>query len=202
MDTPHDLAELHRRFLELLPFIERHGRVYFRHLKCLHRLEEMLAEMVATAWKWFLKLVKKGKDPADFPTTLAAFLARAVRSGRRLCGQERARDVLSTRAQQRKGFTVQSFPEHDSGTEDNTTLDALRDSTKSPPDEAAAFRIDFPAWLKRQTERNRRIAVDMSMGEKTKELADKYGTTQGRISQLRREFHDDWERFTGHPNDA
>jgi hypothetical protein len=46
-------------------------------------------------------------------------------------------------------------------------------------------------------ERNRRIAVDLSLGERTRDLADRYGTTQGRISQLRREFHDDWRRFTG-----
>jgi len=198
MSSPDPTAcELHRRFLDILPIIERHGRCYFRHLRCIHRLEEALAEMRAIAWKWFLKLVARGKDAAGFRTTLAVFLARAVRNGRRLCGQERARDVLSSRAQQRKGFTVQSFPEHDSGTEDNTTLDALRDNTKSPPDEQAAFRIDFHAWLKRQTDRNRRIAVDMSMGDKTKELADKYGTTQGRISQLRREFMEDWLHFTG-----
>src|SRR5262245_169802 len=37
----------------------------------------------------------------------------------------------------------------------------------------------------------------MALGERTKDLAARYGTTQGRISQLRREFHDDWRRFTG-----
>jgi hypothetical protein len=194
-----DAAALHARFLAILPAVEKHGRVYFRHLKCLHRLEEILAEMRALAWKWFLKLVQKGKDAAHFPSMVASFAARAVRSGRRLCGQEKAKDVLSSRAQQRKGFCVQSFPEHDSSVDDNATLDALRDNTKSPPDEQAAFRIDFPAWLLRQTERNRRVAVDMSMGEKTKDLADRYGTTQGRISQLRREFKDDWAAFCDAP---
>src|SRR5262245_43684394 len=86
---------LHRRFLQIMPAIARHGRVYFRHLRCWHRLQEALAEMVALAWKWFLRLADKGKDAAAFPATIAAFAARAVRSGRRLCGQEKARDVLS-----------------------------------------------------------------------------------------------------------
>src|SRR5262249_1716153 len=113
--TEHSVAgptaeALHRRFLEIVPVIERHGKVYFRHLKCWHRVREALAEMVAIAWKWFLKLVQKGKDAAAFPTVIAAYAARAVRSGRRLCGQERARDVMSPRAQQRKGFSVQSLP--------------------------------------------------------------------------------------------
>jgi hypothetical protein len=188
---------LHQRFLALLPVIERHGQVYFRHLKCRHRLQEALAEMTAIAWKWFLRLVARGKDAAAFPTVIASYAARAVRSGRRLCGQEKSKDAMSTVAQQRRHFTVQTLPEVESGVEDNDAIDALRDNTRTPPDQQAAFRIDYPAWLRRQTERNRRIAVDMSMGERTKDLAERYGTTQGRISQLRREFHDDWLRFTG-----
>jgi hypothetical protein len=65
---PACLDALHHAFLAILPAIERHGRVYFRHLRCLHRLEEALAEMTALAWRWFLRLVQQGKDPADFPT--------------------------------------------------------------------------------------------------------------------------------------
>jgi hypothetical protein len=194
-DTPNAEA-LHRRFLTILPAVERHGHVYFRHLKCPHRLQEVLAEMAAIAWKWFLRLVAKGKDAADFPTVIAAYAARAVRCGRRLCGQEKSKDALSSRAQQRKGFTVQSLPDHETGTEHNDTIDALKDNTRTPPDEQAAFRIDYPNWLKRLGERNRRIAQDMALGERTKDLADRYGTTQGRISQLRREFRDDWRQFT------
>jgi hypothetical protein len=188
---------LQRRFLEIMPAIERHGKVYFRHLKCWHRLQEALAEMVALAWKWFLRLVHKGKDAADFPTVIAVYAARAVRSGRRLCGQERSKDALSTVAQQRRHFTVQTLPDVESGTEDNATVDALRDNTKSPPDQQAAFRIDYPAWLSQLGERNRRIAQDMALGEKTRDLAGKYGTSQARISQLRTAFRDDWRRFTG-----
>ena len=56
---------------------------------------------------------------------------------------------MSPRAQQRKHFAVQSLPDQDSGSDDNSTIEALRDNTKSPPDEQAAFRIDFPAWLAR-----------------------------------------------------
>src|SRR5262249_26379129 len=120
--------EMQRRFLAILPVLERHGRVCFGHFKCRHRLEEALAEMAALAWKWFLRLVEQGKDGGDFPTTIATFAARAVRTGRRLCGQERARDVLSPRAQRRKHFTVQALPAHETGTEDNATVDALRDN--------------------------------------------------------------------------
>ena len=35
--------------------------------------------------------------------------------------------------------------------------EALTDNTQTPPDEAAAFRIDFPIWLMSWSERDRRI---------------------------------------------
>src|SRR5262249_55074082 len=55
---------LQRRFLVILPVIERHGRVCFGRLRCRHRLEEALAEMAALAWKWFLRMIEQGKDAA------------------------------------------------------------------------------------------------------------------------------------------
>jgi hypothetical protein len=42
------LADLHTRFLVLLPKIETHGRIYFRYLRP-HRKEEVLQEMRALA---------------------------------------------------------------------------------------------------------------------------------------------------------
>jgi hypothetical protein len=44
-------------------------------------------------------------------STLATVAARAVRSGRRVCGQERAKDELSALAQQRHGFVVEKLPD-------------------------------------------------------------------------------------------
>ena len=34
-------------------------------------------------------------------------------------------------------------------------------------------------------------------GERTLDVSRKHGLTPARISQLRRDFHDDWERFGG-----
>jgi hypothetical protein len=73
----------------------------------------------------------------------------------------------------------------------------LRDNTQSPVPDQAAFRIDFPVWLSQLGARNRDIATDMAQDQRTGELAAKHGTTPGRISQLRREFHTDWQRFHG-----
>ena len=82
---------------------------------------------------------------------------------------------------------------------DNPLAEALHDNTRTPPDEQCAFRIDFPAWRATHAERNRRVLDDLMVGERTLDVAARHGLSAGRISQLRREFHDDWEHFTADP---
>jgi hypothetical protein len=188
---------LHEAFLTfVLPKVLSHGQVWSRHIKCPHRRDDFIAEMVGLSWKWFLRLVERGKDPTAFPTALASFAARAVRSGRRVAGQEKARDVLSPLAQARHNFVAEKLPDHETLTSNLLTL-ALQDNRKSPPDEQCAFRMDFPAWLDLLGDRNRRIAEDMMVGERTLDLAAHHGISPARVSQLRREFRQDWRLFCG-----
>jgi hypothetical protein len=181
-------------FLSILPRIELHARIYFRHVRCQHRREDYVAEAVALAWAWCLRLVHGGKDPRAFPSALATFAARAAGSGRRVCGQERAKDVLSPVAQVRHGFLVRRLSDRDTlGC--HPLSDALADNTRTPPDEQVAFRIDFPAWLAVLGDRDRRIAETLMLGDRTADVAAQFGLSPARVSQLRRAFHDDWERF-------
>ena len=113
-------GDLHARFLSFLPRIELHGRVCFRHLRFPHRRQDAIQEMVALCWKWFVRLAERGRDATRFPSALATYAAKAVRSGRRLTGMERAKDVLSPLAQQRQGFAVVKLP--DRGTLNGTPL--------------------------------------------------------------------------------
>jgi hypothetical protein len=57
------------------------------------------------------------------------------------------------------------------------------------------FRIDFPAWLKTLTGRERRMIRLMARNERTLDLSRQFELSPARISQLRREFRDDWLRF-------
>lgn len=197
---PHTSA-LHRGFLQLLPRLQLHGRIYFRHLKCRQQQQDALAEMTALAWKWYVRLVERGKNPARFPSMLATFAARAVRSGRRLCGQEKAKDALSSLAQQRHGFSVGKLPDF-STLNSNPLEEALQDNTKTPPPEAAAFRIDFPLWRRTHKRRNRQLIDRMLQGERTHTLARQFRLSPARISQLRRQFHDDWSAFCADRSEA
>jgi hypothetical protein len=192
----HSSPDLQFAFLSILPRIEKHGRIYFRHLRCPETKADAVGEMVALSWRWFVRLAQRGKDATQFPSVLATFAARAVRSGRRLCGKEKAKDVLSPEAQRRHGFVVTKLP--DVSTLHGSPLDeALRDNTRSEVPEQVAFRLDFPAWRLTRTDRDRRVIDDMMAGEGTMALADRYGLSPARVSQLRREFHADWQTFCG-----
>jgi hypothetical protein len=190
------LSPLHAAFLSVVPRIEAHGRVYFRHLKCPDRREDAVAEMVALSWLWFLRLAGKGKDATRFPAALATYSARAVRAGRKLAGKDRAGDVLSPMAQSRCGFTVRSLPCH-STLSGNPLEEALTDNTRSPVPDQVSFRIDWPCWLATHGDRDRRIINALMVGERTGDVASRHGLTAGRISQLRARFREDWLSFTG-----
>ena len=201
------------RFVAFLPRIDLHARIYFRFLPHDHK-EEAVAETVALAWRWFVRLAERGKDAAQFVSALASYAARAVLSGRRLCGQLPAKDVLSEVAQRRHGFTVQALPQSTRHPFDEVYMsvhgqrhidaleEMLRDNTVTPPPDQAAFRIDFAAWRRTRTERDRRLMADLMLGERTSHVSRKYGITAGRVSQLRREFHDDWVRYSGADTDG
>src|SRR5262249_55416559 len=101
--------DLAASFQVLLPRLERHARICFRHLQA-HNKHDAIAEAVALPWKWSFRSVRRGKAPAAFPSALATFAVRAVINGRRLCGNEKDHDVLSRLGQRRRGFTVCSLP--------------------------------------------------------------------------------------------
>jgi hypothetical protein len=187
---------LQQHFLSILPRIELHAQVSFRHLKCPGKKADAIAEVVAVAWKWFLRAIAKGKDVDAFVSALAGYAARHVRGGRKVWGKDRRNDVLSPLCQQRHGFAVDKLAEVDALT-GNPLSDALADNTRSPVPDQVAFRLDFPNWLASLGVRNRRIAEEMALGHRTLDLAARHGTTPGRVSQLRREFRDGWWRFCG-----
>jgi hypothetical protein len=190
------LARLQAAFLALLPRIELHAQVSFRHVRCPGKRADALAETVAVAWKWFRRDVERGKDVTAFVSALATYAARHVRSGRRVWGKARSGDVLSPQCRQRRSFTVSPLPVA-STLNGNAFDEALQDNTQSPVPEQAAFRLDFPAWLARRCERDRRLVEDLMAGERTLDAARKHGLTPGRVSQLRRALHDDWRAFCG-----
>jgi hypothetical protein len=69
-----------------------------------------MAEMIALAWKWCVRLHERGKDSNEFLMKFVSFLARGVNNGRRLLGMSGPKDVVNAATQRRHGFTVEPLP--------------------------------------------------------------------------------------------
>jgi hypothetical protein len=195
------VCHLHATFLTILPRIITHGQAYFRFLQCPIAREDAIAEMVAVAWKWHLRIAQRGKDVSEFVSTVATFAARAVNCGRRLTGMEKPKDVLSHRAQREHGFKVESLPAFSPGSS-SPFLEALRGNTETPVVDQVIFRQDFPDWRRTRTDRDRRIIDQLMVGERTSAVAARFGLSPSRISKLRHELHRDWRQFCGDYEEA
>src|SRR5258706_13948141 len=152
-------------FLAVLPAIQTHARIVFRHLP-RERREDAVQEVVASACVSYQVLAAKGKLDVAHPGSLATFAVRHVRNGRHVGGsQDAARDVLSKVAQRRHSFEISSY-EGQTGQEDDWRQVALEDR-KTPIPDLAAFRIDFAQWLRTLSDRDRRIINAFISGEPT-----------------------------------
>jgi hypothetical protein len=104
-------------------------------------------------------------------------------------------DVISEYAQHQKNFQVE--PLHYFDQEENCWEQILIEDKRATPAEVAACRIDFAEWLHRLTARLRKIALALASGETTKGVAEQFGLSPARISQLREWLKKSWEAFQG-----
>src|SRR5579872_5326243 len=156
-------------FQALLPHLRMQSRIAFRDVPCPGRRADLVAEVIALAWKWLLRLHERGKDVLPFAMRFVRLIVHGVRCGRRLGRQDRAEDVLSPAAQYRHGFKVEPlvtapglYHEMRTGPGDGQRqLDAyeerLRDNARTPPPDAAAFSIDFPRFVAGLSGRDREL---------------------------------------------
>jgi len=181
----------HAAFLSLLPRLQVHARVRFRHLNFTER-EEAVADAVAYAYVSYLRLTRRGRNPTDFPTAFAHFVARAVANGRRVVRRLSVRDLMAARSRGERACVHHlDDPMPDGGC---WWRDAATDWRVAVP-EQAAFNLDFPAWLDTLPTPKRELAGLLAHGHGTGEAAGLTGLSAGRVSQLRRELAASWVAF-------
>ena len=192
---PDDVVpEWHHRFLALVPAVRRCAEFSFRTLRPDLR-REMVDEAVVNALAAFARLVERGKEDSAYASSLAAYAVKQVRQGRELGNRLNAKDVSSRYAQQRKGLQVERLDQFDAS--DDEWKEILIEDRKAGPAETAASRIDFAEWLATMSSLRRKIAQCLATGTSTQEAAHQFDVTPGRISQIRREFHESWLAFQG-----
>jgi len=194
-------------FLPLMTVVQRHASVVFRGLPPVER-EDAIAEAVAAAFVAYRRLCDRGIDPVrEFPSMMATFAVRQVKDGRHVGTRMSSKDVLSGRAQRKHGFHVQSLPistrrPHEdvhSAVSGQRVMDTfeerLHENHRTPVPEQAAFRIDFPPFMRSLSQRDQRLATFLSLGNSAKQAAGKFGVSQGRVTQLRQGWCREWHRL-------
>ncbi len=184
----------HTAFEAMLPIIESHAKIAFRHLDVEAR-EEAVQETVCNACRAYARLVELNKTDVAYPRVLARFGVRQVKAGRKIGGHLNIRDVTSTHCQQRKHVVVEPLDKYDAG--DDSWQEVVVEDRRAGPAEVAATRIDFSTWLQLLPRRLRKIATFLANGETTSAAAKRFHVSLGRISQIRKELYRAWYRFQG-----
>ena len=181
-------------FLKMLPAIQRHARMAFRHLNPEAR-DEMVEETIANAFVAYCRLVELGKADLAYPTPLASNGIKQAKAGRKVGSSLNVRDVSSRHCQVTKGVKVGCLDHFDE--ESREWQEILVEDRRAGPADTACGRIDFADWLRSLSRRYRKIASTLATGETTKKVAKRFGVSPGRISQIRRELFNSWNRFQG-----
>jgi hypothetical protein len=184
----------HAAFVAMLPAIRRTAQITFRKLRPELR-DELIEEVVANCYVAYARLIERGQADRALPSPLARFAIAQVRAGRRVGNRLRISDALSTYAQYQKGFQVERLDQFDD--EEDCWQQILIEDKRATPADVAACRIDFAEWLRRLTARLRKIALALASGETTKGVAEQFGLSPARISQLREWLKKSWEAFQG-----
>ena len=195
-------------FLQMMPTIQTHASVQFRHLPPIER-EEAVAETVAGAYCDFRSAIRRGKSDGVTASTLASFGALHVKDHRHVgTGREKATDPLHPRAQRLGGFRVLALPW------DDVRLDCLKESNpavwrlnllhdrKTPVPDQAAFRLDWARFLSQQTDRTRIAMSLLAAGHKRYEVADQLGCTPSALCQRIAGVRRQWQSLQGESQTA
>jgi hypothetical protein len=183
-------------FVAMLPEIERLSRIAFRDLTAEARADAV-ADAVVHSLFAYVRLFERGRAEAATASSLAWYSALQIRRGRIAGCRLNSKEPLSRYAQISKGIRVVQL--HHCEANDSRWINDIVDSRQTSVADQVAIKLVFVVWLNTLCSRTRRIAMDLARGFSTSEVADKFGVTPGRVSQLRRELQNCWCQFQGEP---
>ena len=183
-----------QQLFQMLPALRRQIAFQARSVLRQER-EEFEANALGLACEMFQRLIQRGRAELAYPVPLASYACRQVRAGRQCGTSLNVRDISSPYCQNRKGVRGQSL--HHLDPDSGQWQELVVEDRQASPADVAAIRIDFQAWLKTLTCKNRQVAEALASGESTQAVAKQVGISGARVSQLRRELKSAWEEFQG-----
>ena len=186
-------------FLAMMPSIVTYARRAFRYLDA-EAQSDGVQEILVSTMLAYARLCQRGKVNLAYPSVLARFAVAQFHAGRRVGAKMNCWDVLSPYARRKNDIQVEPLYGYDRARD--FWGEILVEDKHAGPAETAAARIDFADWFASLTRRDRMIAEALSEGGTTKDVANQFRVSPGRISQKRREFFDSWQTFQGEHENA
>ena len=152
--------------------------------------EDVIQELTGLALINYMSLIERGKEV--FYTPIMKYAVQHYKEGRRFVGSNTT-DILSEQTQMMGRSDTYQFSQFDDERRGDT-MPFMKMRQASVFDQVQ-FKIDFEDWLALQTPRDCSIALDLSYGYTTSEVAKKHGVSDGLISQYRRRFEKSWDDF-------
>jgi len=174
-------------FESMLPLLKMKFRKATINFDSWDARDEAIQELTAMAFILFNRLLRQGKHEKIYATPLAQYAIHHYFNGRRVTGTS-STDALSPRTQLLGRATVV-----------NAITDSCICKRTFRPSTIGTFNLDFDSWLKTLADKKRDILLAVLQGESTSEIADNFGVTRGRISQIRVELAESWKAFVATP---
>ena len=183
-----------RLFLKWLPRFKTAAAIAFRNVRGQDR-DDLIAETIANAYVAMAGLAERRALNLAFPSVLSRFSIAQVKDGRCVGNRSNVREVLSEYAQTQKAFTVNRLDVLD--TTAGEWQEVLVEDRRAGPADLVQTKLDFADFLRSLPVRYRRIAKFLAKGETTTAASKKFACSPGRISQIRAELKQAWDRHVG-----
>jgi hypothetical protein len=182
----------HATFLKVLPAVRHYAGLAFRHLDSECR-EESIQNVVCLVCAAVASLAERNKLDVAHPSTLARYAIARTRDGRIFGCPMNCKDVSSELCQRQGRATMERLDNYD--TEEDCWREILVEDRRAGPARIAGIRLDFSAWRRTLPRRARNIVDFLGIGNRSIDAASKFGVSISRVSQLRRELWESWQRF-------
>jgi hypothetical protein len=171
----------------MLPDIERQTQRALLRI-APHERQEAAQAILANAALAFARLAELDRLHLAYPKPLVRYGLKQFRAGRLVGSRTNCNDVGSKSCQRKHGCCAEPL---------ETWKATLVEGRGMTPADIAALRIDFSDWFQSLSPRDQRLASELARGESTSVVAKMFRITAGRVSQLRRELYESWQRFVG-----
>jgi DNA-binding NarL/FixJ family response regulator len=157
----------------VLPVVQRYAAMHFANHP---DRDGATVDAISEAW---LGLQAK---PDASPQAIAWYAVRRVKVGRQFA--ESARSITGPNPRRRQKPVREPLD----------VWDVFREGYN--PAKIVAIRVDFREWFRNLSKRKQRIVRALAEGDTTTEVAERFGLSLGRISQIRAECSESFRHYT------